>query len=135
MVQFMRKLIDKSGLGDSTYVVEVFLKKEVDQCMKEAKREMEMFVFGSIDMLLAKTGVRCEDIGILIVNCSIYNTMPSLSSMIVNKYKLRESIRSYNVVGMGCSAGLRVIGLAQKLLQVIIKQHNLYSSMPNTFMI
>ncbi|CAI9288516.1 unnamed protein product [Lactuca saligna] len=118
MVHFMRKILDKSGLGDSTYVVDVLLKKDSDPCMKEARREMEMTVFGSIDMLLAKTGVRCEDIGILVVNCSIYNTMPSLSSMIVNRYKLKENIISYNLVGMGCSAGLMAIGLAQNLLQV-----------------
>lgn len=125
MVHFMRKILDKSGLGDSTYLADVLLKKDFDPCMIEARREMEMTVFGSIDMLLAKTGVRCEDIGILVVNCSIYNTMPSLSSMIVNKYKLKENIISYNLVGMGCSAGLMAIGLAQNLLQVNVWQQNI----------
>lgn len=125
MMNFFTKCLSKSGLGDSTYLAEVFLKNDFDPCMKEARREMEMSVFGSIDMLLAKTGVRCEDIGILIVNCCIYNTVPSLSSMIVNRYKLKESIISYNVVGMGCSAGLMAIGLAEQLLQVTFKQHSL----------
>lgn len=114
----MRKVLGKSGIGDSTYLAEVYLANIPDPCMKESRREMELSVFGSIDMLLAKTGVRCEDIGILVVNCCIYNTMPSLSSMIVNRYKLKESIISYNVVGMGCSAGLMAIGLAEQLLQV-----------------
>lgn len=118
-VDFMRKVLDKSGVGDSTYLSEVYLKSSPDPCMKESRREMEMSVFGSIDMLLAKTGIRCEEIGILVVNCCIYNTMPSLSSMIVNRYKLKESIASYNLVGMGCSAGLLAIGLAEQLLQVI----------------
>ncbi|KAL4584684.1 hypothetical protein LXL04_009292 [Taraxacum kok-saghyz] len=129
MMRFMRKVLDKSGIGDTTYVPEVFLKKDCDPCMKDARREIEMSVFGSIDMLLAKTGVRCEDIGILIVNCCVYNTMPSLSSMIVNKYKLRDNIISYNVVGMGCSAGLRAIGLAEKLLQV---HHDSYALVMST---
>lgn len=124
-VHFMRKVLGKSGIGDSTYLAEVYLAKIPDPCMKESRREMELSVFGSIDTLLAKTGVRCEDIGILVVNCCIYNTMPSLSSMIVNRYKLKESIISYNVVGMGCSAGLMAIGLAEQLLQVTFKQHSL----------
>ncbi|CAH1439240.1 unnamed protein product [Lactuca virosa] len=115
---FIRKGFRKSGLGDSTYFAEVYLKQDFDPCLKETRREMEMTVFGSIDMLLAKTGVQCEDIGILVVNCSIYNTMPSLSSMIVNRYKLKEGIISYNLVGMGCTSGLIAIGLAQNLLQV-----------------
>ncbi|KAI3526666.1 hypothetical protein L1887_05926 [Cichorium endivia] len=129
MMNFFTKCVSKLGLGDSTYLAEVFLKKDFDPCMKEARREMEMSVFGSIDMLLAKTGVRCEDIGILIVNCCIYNTVPSLSSMIVNRYKLKESIISYNLAGMGCSAGLMAVGLAEKLLQV---HHDSYALVMST---
>lgn len=37
-----------------------------------------------------KSGVRSDDIGILVVDCCIYNAVPSLSSIIVNKYKLRD---------------------------------------------
>lgn len=118
-LDFFRKVFEKSGIGDSTYLSEVYLQEIPVPSMKLARREMEMSIFGSIDMLLAKTGVRCENIGILVVNCCIYNTMPSLSSMIVNRYKLNESISSYNLVGMGCSAGLMAIGLAEQLLKVI----------------
>ncbi|KAK1428361.1 hypothetical protein QVD17_17194 [Tagetes erecta] len=117
-LDFMKKVFGKSGIGDSTYLSEVYLKQVSVAYMKDSRREMEMSVFGSIDMLLKKTSVRCEDIGILVVNCCIYNTMPSLSSMIVNRYKLRDGVISYNLVGMGCSAGLMAIGLAEQLLQV-----------------
>ncbi|KAI3791121.1 hypothetical protein L2E82_04739 [Cichorium intybus] len=55
--------------------------------------------------------------------------MPSLSSIIVNRYKLKESIISYNVIGMGCSAGLMVIGLAEQLLQV---HHDTYALLMST---
>ncbi|KAL8214985.1 hypothetical protein R6Q57_004434 [Mikania cordata] len=128
-LDFMKKVFGKSGLGDSTYLSEVYLKQVTDPCMKESRREMEMSVFGSIDMLLKKTGVSCEDIGILVVNCCIYNTMPSLSSMVVNRYKLRDGIISYNLVGMGCSAGLLAIGLAEQFLQV---HHNSYALVVST---
>ncbi|PWA79410.1 hypothetical protein CTI12_AA113780 [Artemisia annua] len=35
-----------------------------------------------------------------------------------NRYKLRENVITYNLVGMGCSAGLLAIGLAKQLIQV-----------------
>ncbi|GJQ94050.1 3-ketoacyl-CoA synthase 11-like protein [Tanacetum coccineum] len=117
-LDFFKKVMEISGLGDSTYLAEVFFGKTYDPSMKAARREIEMSIFGSVDMLLAKMGVRCEDIGILIVNCCVYNIEPSLSSMVVNRYKFRDNVVSYNLVGMGCSAGLLAIGLAKQLLQV-----------------
>ncbi|CBI32915.3 unnamed protein product, partial [Vitis vinifera] len=36
-----------------------------------------------------KTGTKTKDIDILIVNCSIVSPTPSLSAMVINKYKLR----------------------------------------------
>ena len=38
--------------------------------------------------------------------------------MIVNKYKLRGNIRSFNLGGMGCSVGVIAVDLAKDLLQV-----------------
>ena len=38
--------------------------------------------------------------------------------MVVNHFKMRSSIIAYNLSGMGCSAGIISIGLAQELLQV-----------------
>ncbi|KAJ9547746.1 hypothetical protein OSB04_020289 [Centaurea solstitialis] len=117
-IDFMEKTMERSGLGDSTYLAEVFFGKTYAPSIRDSRREVEMAVFGSVDMLLAKTGVRSEDIGILIVNCCIYNTVPSLSTIVVNRYKLPENVISYNLVGMGCSAGLLAIGLAKQLLKV-----------------
>lgn len=56
-------------------------------------------------------------IDILIVNCSIFCPTPSLSAMVINHFKMRSNIVSYNLGGMGCSAGLLSISLAQELLQ------------------
>jgi predicted naringenin-chalcone synthase len=56
-------------------------------------------------------------VDILIVNCSLFNPTPSLASMVVNHFRMRPSIITYNLSGMGCSAGLIAIGLAQELLQ------------------
>ena len=59
-------------------------------------------------------------VDILIVNCSLFNPTPSLSAMIVNYFKMKSNIVSYNLSGMGCSAGVISISLARELLQVII---------------
>ena len=42
---------------------------------------------------------------------------PSLSAMIVNHFKMRDDLISYNLAGMGCSAGVIAIGLAERLLR------------------
>lgn len=115
---FQKKIIERSGLGQNTYFPEVLLRDPPNPCMAEARKEAEAVMFGAIDKLLAKTGVKAKDIGILVVNCSLFNPTPSLSAMIVNHYKLRGNVLSYNLGGMGCSAGLISIDLAKQLLQV-----------------
>ena len=56
-------------------------------------------------------------IDILIVNRSLFNPTPSLSAMIVNHFRMKSNIVSYNLSGMGCSAGVIAISLAKELLQ------------------
>lgn len=83
-----------------------------------ARSEAESVMFGALDNLFINTNLNPKEIGILVVNCSLFNPTPSLSSMIVNKYKLRSNIRSFNLGGMGCSAGVIAIDLARDLLRV-----------------
>lgn len=115
---FQKKIVERSGLGQKTYLPEAVLRVPPNPCMAEARKEAEAVMFGAIDELLEKTGVNAKDIGILVVNCSLFNPTPSLSAMIVNHYNLRGNILSYNLGGMGCSAGLISIDLAKQLLQV-----------------
>ncbi|KAI5388799.1 3-ketoacyl-CoA synthase 2, variant 2 [Lathyrus oleraceus] len=49
--------------------------------------------------------------------------------MVINHYKLKHQILSYNLSGMGCSAGLIAIDLAKQLLQV---HSNSYALVVNT---
>ena len=64
------------------------------------------------------TGVHWGQVDILIVNCSLFNPTPSLSAMIVNHFKMASNVVTYNLNGMGCSAGVISISLARELLQV-----------------
>ncbi|TQD83555.1 hypothetical protein C1H46_030862 [Malus baccata] len=128
---FQQKILERSGLGQNTYMPEALLQVPPNPCMAEARKEAEMVMFGAIDELLEKTGVKPKDIGILVVNCSLFNPTPSLSSMVVNHYKLRGNVVSYNLGGMGCSAGLISIDLAKQLLQVHPNSYALVVSMEN----
>lgn len=68
----------------------------------------------AVEQLLEKTKTRPCDVGILVVNCSLFCPTPSLSAMLVNKFHFREDILTYNLGGMGCSAsvgGLRICSL------------------------
>ncbi|KAH9682386.1 3-ketoacyl-CoA synthase 20 [Citrus sinensis] len=128
---FQKKILERSGLGQHTYFPEVVMRFPPNPCMAEARKEAETVVFGAIDELLSKTGVKAKDIGILVVNCSGFCPAPSLSAMIVNHYKLRGNIMSYNLGGMGCSAALISVDLAKQLLQPHPNSYALVMSMEN----
>ncbi|XP_019074548.1 3-ketoacyl-CoA synthase 4 isoform X3 [Vitis vinifera] len=117
-LEFQRKILERSGLGEETYVPEAMHYIPPQPSMAAAREEAEQVMFGSLDKLFANTNVKPKDIGILVVNCSLFNPTPSLSAMIVNKYKLRGNIRSFNLGGMGCSAGVIAVDLAKDMLQV-----------------
>jgi 3-ketoacyl-CoA synthase len=109
--------LERSGLGEETCLPPANHYIPPTCSMAAARAEAELVIFSAIDELLNKTGMRPKNIDILIVNCSLFSPTPSLSAMIVNKYKLRSNIMSFNLSGMGCSAGLISIDLARDLLQ------------------
>ena len=50
--------------------------------------------------------------------------------MIINHFKMRSNIVSYNLAGMGCSAGVIAINLAKELLQVCPRAFAAYTAAP-----
>ncbi|CAI0465676.1 unnamed protein product [Linum tenue] len=118
-LDFQRRIMEKSGYGQMTYAPTGLLTKSPpDQSIAAAREETEAAIFGAIDNLLEKVGVEVREIGVLVVNSSMFNPTPSLSAAIVNRYKMRGNVLSYNLGGMGCSAGLISVDLAKDLLQV-----------------
>ncbi|GFP85306.1 3-ketoacyl-coa synthase 6 [Phtheirospermum japonicum] len=117
-VDFQMRILERSGLGEETCLPPAIHYIPPTPTMEAARTEAQVIIFSCIDSLMHKTGIRPKDIDILIVNCSLFSPTPSLSAMVVNKYKLRSNIKSYNLSGMGCSAGLISIDLARDLLQV-----------------
>lgn len=130
-IEFQKKVSERSGLGDDTYLPPGVLSKPPRLSMKEARLEAEAVMFGALDELFEKTGVKPKDVDILVVNCSLFNPTPSLSAMIVNHYKMKGNIKSFNLGGMGCSAGMISIALAKDLLQANPNSHAVVMSMEN----
>lgn len=130
-LQFMDRLIDRTGLGETTYLAPGHLAPKPDMSMPMARLEAEMVLFGVCDQLFATTQTKPTDIDILVVNCSLFCPTPSLCAMVINRYKMREDIQSYNLGGMGCSAGVIAVHLAKDLLRVYRKSLALVISTEN----
>lgn len=117
-VEFQRRVMESAGIGERACAPAALLASPPRPTLNEARREAEMVMFGAVDELFEKCGgLRPEDIGILVVNCCAFNPSPSLADMIVNHYKMGEGILTYNLSGMGCSAGIVSLDLATNVLR------------------
>ncbi|CBI32597.3 unnamed protein product, partial [Vitis vinifera] len=96
-LEFQRKILERSGLGEETYVPEAMHYIPPQPSMAAAREEAEQVMFGSLDKLFANTNVKPKDIGILVVNCSLFNPTPSLSAMIVNKNTYAVVVSTENI--------------------------------------
>jgi len=118
-IDFMLNKIHKNAgvTSDGTYLPPGITDYSQEATMDNSRKEAEVVLFTLVQDLLDKTGLKPKDVDILIVNCSLFNPTPSMTAMIVNKFKMRSNIQSYNLSGMGCSAGVIAVNLAKDLLQ------------------
>ncbi|XP_041024333.1 3-ketoacyl-CoA synthase 19-like [Juglans microcarpa x Juglans regia] len=116
--RFLLKTIVSSGLGEETYgppnVVEG---REECPTMADADFETNEVIFDTLDKLFATTGVSPSEVDILVVNVSLFSPSPSLTARIINRYKMRENVKAFNLAGMGCSASLIAIDIVQRLFK------------------
>lgn len=116
-IGFQERVYDKSGIGETCMWPKALGDAPPKTDMHHARDEL-IIVFSKIfKELFEATGVKPSDIDILIVNASLFCPTPSITSMIVNHFKMREDVLTYNLGGMGCSAGLISLNLARDLLQ------------------
>ena len=54
----------------------------------------------------------------MVVSCSCFAPTPSMAAMLVNHFKLRRDVLTYNLSGMGCSSSLISVDLVKHLLKV-----------------
>jgi len=125
-MDFQEKILRTSGIGESTIFPDSIVGETCENradaekttlTMKGAREEAEAMMCRAVEDVLASTGTKPSQIGIVIVNCSLFCPTPSLSAMLVNKFGMATDILSYNLGGMGCSAGPISIDLAKRLLR------------------
>ncbi|KAL3570291.1 hypothetical protein D5086_027540 [Populus alba] len=118
-VAFMAKILTSSGLGEETYLPPALHCIPPKSHQQESIKEAEMVLLPIMEDLLCKTKISPQDIDILIVSCSGFCPSPSLSSIIINKFSMRDDVRSFSLSGMGCGAGAIAIDMAQNLLKIL----------------
>ncbi|KAH7840841.1 hypothetical protein Vadar_022421 [Vaccinium darrowii] len=114
----MAKVLCSSGQGEETCLPPALHYIPPRSNHQESTKEVEMVLFPVFEDLLSKTHLSPQEIDILIVNCSGFCPIPSLSSIIVNKFSLRNDTKTFTLSGMGCSASALGINMAQNLLKV-----------------
>ncbi|XP_058104711.1 3-ketoacyl-CoA synthase 6-like [Magnolia sinica] len=117
-ISFMAKVMAVGGYGEETYLPPLLHYIPPRTRNQDSIQEAHMLYFPVMDDLLNKTNISPLEIDILIVNCSGFCPAPSLSSIIVNRYTMRSDVKTFNLSGMGCSAGSIGINVARNLLQV-----------------
>ncbi|KAJ0987238.1 hypothetical protein J5N97_005594 [Dioscorea zingiberensis] len=117
-VRFQMRILERSGIGEETGLPPPSHYLPPKASLEGSRNESEQVIFTCIDELIHKRNFNPKDIDILIVNCNSFSPTPSLTSMIVNKYKLSPSVLTFNLSGMGCSASPISVGLARDLLQL-----------------
>ncbi|KAH7691070.1 Very-long-chain 3-oxoacyl-CoA synthase protein [Dioscorea alata] len=113
--KFLLKVLVNSGIGEETYGPRsIFRGEEATSTFDDALFEMDECFEHTMGDVLASSGVKPTDIDILVVNVSMFAPEPSLASRIVNKFKMRDDIKIYNLSGMGCSASLISVDLIRR---------------------
>ncbi|GFY96439.1 3-ketoacyl-CoA synthase 16 [Actinidia rufa] len=116
-IEFMRNIYLKSGLGDETYAPPFIFEDHSHPTLKCAVQEAQEGMFSAVDSLLSKAQIGPNLIDHVIVTCGSFSPSPSLSSLVVNRYKLKPDVKTYNLSGMGCSSGVLAIDLASRVLR------------------
>ncbi|XP_073127700.1 3-ketoacyl-CoA synthase 5-like isoform X2 [Henckelia pumila] len=116
-VAFMAKVLTHSGQGEHTYLPPAIALIPPESSHQEATKEVHLVFFPVVQDLLSKTQISPSEIDVLIVNCSGFCPNPSLCSMVINKFSMREDVKSFNISGMGCSASALAVDMAQSILK------------------
>ncbi|XP_010521808.1 PREDICTED: 3-ketoacyl-CoA synthase 12-like [Tarenaya hassleriana] len=116
--KFLLKAIVSSGIGEQTYAPRlVFEGREENPTIRDGILEMEEFYADCVGKLLERNTVSPQEIDVLVVNVSMLSSVPSLSSRIINHYKMREDVKVFNLTGMGCSASLISIDIVKNIFK------------------
>ncbi|CAA7058845.1 unnamed protein product [Microthlaspi erraticum] len=117
-IDFQARVLERSWLSNQTSIPPSLMEIPLKKCLSAVQTETMTTLFTSVEDLLMKNKLSPRSIDILITNCSLHAPTPSLSAMLINRFHMRSNIMSFNLSGMGCSAGILSVGLANDLLNV-----------------
>ncbi|XP_039023499.1 3-ketoacyl-CoA synthase 19-like isoform X2 [Hibiscus syriacus] len=116
--RFLLQAMVNAGIGEETYGPRnVIAGSEESPNLEESILEINDIVFGTLDNLFAKTGVSPSEIDVLIVTISMITSVPSIPARVINRYKMRDDVKVFNLTGMGCSASVVAIDLVNNLFR------------------
>ncbi|KAK1409510.1 hypothetical protein QVD17_36036 [Tagetes erecta] len=116
--RFLLRTVVSSGIGEETYAPRNFFSDHgTNSSLNDNWFEIDEFFTETLDRLFVKSKVSPRDIDILVVNVSVLALVPSITSRVINRYKMREDVKSFNISGMGCSASLISINLVQNIFK------------------
>ncbi|CAN1759447.1 3-ketoacyl-CoA synthase 19 [Linum perenne] len=113
--KFLVNTMARSGIGEETYIPRnIYEGREASCTLHDCLQELTEVTFTTLDELFATSGVSPSQIDIIITTGSLFAPVPSLTSRIVNKYNMKEGIKSYSLTGMGCSSSLIAVDLVRQ---------------------
>lgn len=116
--RFLLKTMVSSGIGEETYgPANVMAGREETPTLNEAISELDDIIFQTLDNLFSRTNISPSEIDILVANVSLLSPVPSVTSRVINRYKMRDDVKVFNLSGMGCSASLVAVDLVQQLFK------------------
>ncbi|XP_013619576.1 PREDICTED: probable 3-ketoacyl-CoA synthase 20 [Brassica oleracea var. oleracea] len=117
-IDFQARILERSWLSNQTSIPPSLTEIPLKKSLTSVQTETMTTIFTSVDDLLKKNKISPRSIDILITNCSLHAPTPSLSAMVINKFHMRSNIKSFNLSGMGCAAGILSVSLANDLVKV-----------------
>ncbi|KAL6908172.1 hypothetical protein ACP4OV_002342 [Aristida adscensionis] len=115
-IEFMATAMAASGMGDETHLPPSLFYIPPDATHGNAVREARASLLPALDELFAKTGVPPSAVGAVVACCSGFCPAPSLAAIVAGHYRMRSDVRTFNISGMGCSAGVIGVDVARSLL-------------------
>ncbi|CAL9779419.1 unnamed protein product [Musa acuminata subsp. burmannicoides] len=116
--KFLLKVVVNSGISEETYGPRSIIEgREESPTLDDCDDEVDDCMYSTLDELFHRTGISPGDVDVLVVNISMFAPAPSLTSRIVNRYKMREDVKTFNLSGMGCSASPIAIDLVNNVFE------------------
>ncbi|KAE8666676.1 3-ketoacyl-CoA synthase 3 [Hibiscus syriacus] len=117
--KFLLKAGVTLGIGDQTYSPKImFSGREECPKLEDGLSEMDEFFHDSVAKVLLRAYISPLEIDVLLVNVSTFAAVPSPSSRIINHYKMRPDIKSFNITGMACSASLISLEIVRNVFKL-----------------